>query len=118
MKTIKIITLTEQKQPNFDVRIRFKGIRKKARKTEHHSIKAIEGATIDSILDATTQELKPEALQDIKDLAISLLSNNYREYSKQVELVFNYTLSHKESGLICNEWEPFGENNFTLNVEI
>ncbi len=74
---MKTITLTETHQPCYDVYARFAGIRKRCRKVEAHSIKLIEGLSLEDALN-DAKEIKGTTLAHFIDQAKSTILAGYK----------------------------------------
>jgi hypothetical protein len=106
---MKTIELNDTKQACYDLRVNYKGTRKRARKIENHSIKLIEGVELSEIVGADG-ELKHEAHVELIRLATKAVKE-HAKLCKDITVRCDYVTRSKEGGFISTEFEPFGDNH-------
>ena len=111
---METITLTATKQVCYDVRVRYDGIRKKARKSEAHTIKLLESVAPKEIIDPATSTMRPQAYEALKASAMAAIQQHAREVRGKVTLHIDEVERSREEGFISTSYEPFSGRHIRI----
>ena len=114
---MKTITLTETKQPCYDVYIYLIGIKKKERKEKSHSLKLFSHVAIEEIFpDSDMSTITQDVYNKLKAMAVKEREANFRTWRAGFKIKLNYIKVSKDSGFISTEFSPFGDNQHAISV--